>query len=69
MTLPDLDPGEGENRPYWEYHYDNAGQINTVRDPLTRVTDYEFDHLGRLKQVTEPDPDGPLPYGPDVRRG
>jgi RHS repeat-associated protein len=38
--------------------YSAASEIVSVTDPLGRVTSYVYDNLGRIAQVTEPDPDG-----------
>ncbi len=47
--------------PQTNYTYDAAGQLLTVSDPLSRVTAYEYDEVGRKKKVTEADPDGAGP--------
>jgi len=44
--------------PETTYAYDLASQLTSVTDPLNRVTSYEYDQLGRVEQVTLPDPDG-----------
>src|SRR5438552_10149951 len=33
---------------------DAAGRVRTVRDPLGRVTRYDYDNLNHLTQVTDP---------------
>lgn len=36
------------------FSYDDTGNVDTVTDPLNRVTDNEFDELNRLMRVTDP---------------
>jgi RHS repeat-associated protein len=45
-------------RPQTIYKYDAAGELTRMTDPEGRDTDYEYDNLGRLKKVIQPDPDG-----------
>ncbi len=39
---------------FTEYGYDSEGNINSVTDPETHQTTYEYDPLNRLKTVTQP---------------
>jgi RHS repeat-associated protein len=43
------------------YSYNLAGELLAVTDPLGRTTASVYDNLGRLVQVTLPDPDGAGP--------
>jgi YD repeat-containing protein len=43
------------------YWYDAAGNEVETADPLGQATTYEFDGLGRVVKVTQPDPDGSGP--------
>jgi RHS repeat-associated protein len=63
---PDPDGPGIENplqSPIWQYSYHADGRLAAVTDPLGRVTAYNYDGVGRLFTVDEPDPDGPAPYG------
>ncbi len=61
MTQPDPDGAGPLTAPQTNYVYDADSQLTSVSDPLSRVTSYEYDHLGRLKRVIQPDPDGAGP--------
>ena len=43
------------------YEYDARDNISAVFDGLGNETDYQYDDLNRLTQVTDPDPDGSGP--------
>ncbi|MCI0361774.1 MAG: hypothetical protein L0211_25085, partial [Planctomycetaceae bacterium] len=64
---PDPDGGGLLTSPVTAYAYDAAGRLLlTVTDPLSRVTTNEYDALGRLKKITQPDPDGGGPLAVPV---
>jgi RHS repeat-associated protein len=44
--------------PTYEYDYDKASNVQTITDPLGRVTDYDYDNFHRLLRGISPDPDG-----------
>jgi RHS repeat-associated protein len=64
---PDGDHATTFDRPTWKYKYyddgrlkesiDPLGFFTTETDPIGRSTKYQYDGLGRLWKVTEPDPD------------
>ena len=51
------------------FAYDAASQLVSVTDPMSRLTSYEYDGLGRNTKITEPDPDGAGQRGPGLERG
>ena len=62
-TQADPDGAAGpDTNPVWRTTYDIASQVLTTVDPLDRTTSYAYDDLGRVIEITEPDPDrgGPL---------
>ena len=59
VTLPDPDGSGGSDvSPVWNYAFDNRTLLESVTDPLTRLTAYGYDNAGRTTVVTLPDPDG-----------
>ncbi|MHB9004737.1 MAG: RHS repeat domain-containing protein, partial [Coriobacteriia bacterium] len=68
-TDPDPD-GPGELNPLVSpvtiTMYDMAGHLRFAIDPLYRVTESQYDRLGRLKKVISPDPDGSGPLAPQT---
>ena len=59
VTLPDPDGSGGSDvSPVWNYAFDNRTLLESVTDPLTRLTAYGYDNAGRTTGVTLPDPDG-----------
>ncbi|MBX9787269.1 MAG: hypothetical protein K2Y37_00005, partial [Pirellulales bacterium] len=49
-------PGGGSTRPNTAYAYDDSGNVTSVTDPLSRVTAYRYDGLGRRASRRDPDP-------------
>ena len=45
----------GKRGERWSYTYSRVGMLETVRDPLGRVTRYETDPVGRVVAVTTPE--------------
>ena len=59
ITLPDPDGlGGSLDSPVIAYAYNFAGEVTSITDPLGRITTREYDALGRLIEMTLPDPDG-----------
>ena len=52
------DPNCGTNYPVTTYDYDDAGQLSSLTDPLSRTTSVTRDKVGRITRQTDPDPDG-----------
>ena len=62
------DAGASSDSPTVEFAYDDAGNVQTVTDPLGNVTTYAYDAMHRLTTVTGPDPGTGAPiteYGYD----
>ncbi|MCE9553836.1 MAG: hypothetical protein K8T91_10750 [Planctomycetes bacterium] len=53
VEIPEDEP------PTTTFRYDATGQLRQTVDPLGRTTTQDFDKIGRLIHVTDPDPDGP----------
>lgn len=51
VVLPAVDGGA---QPYWEYTYYPDGRLQTKRDPLGNVSQYEYDNMGRLTKAIDP---------------
>lgn len=47
------DRGGSTPTPETQYGYDNQGNLKKITDPLTRVTDNDYDALNRLIKVTD----------------
>uniref|UniRef100_UPI0036F4AC00 RHS repeat domain-containing protein n=1 Tax=Anatilimnocola aggregata TaxID=2528021 RepID=UPI0036F4AC00 len=62
VQLPDPDGPGVLAAPVYAYKYDAAHQLTRVTDPLSRVTNYAYDALGRLITTTLPDPDRPAGF-------
>lgn len=45
-------------------YYNPDGTVDREVDPLNRTTSYDYDKLGRVKEITYPDPDGAGPEAP-----
>jgi RHS repeat-associated protein len=56
VTQPDPDGAGILTSPVTTYAYNTAGWLETVTDPLSRVTKTEYDRLGRTIKTTLPDP-------------
>jgi RHS repeat-associated protein len=52
MNLPDGKAGDTQLDLVTTYTYVPSGQIDTMTDPLGRITDYDYDQLGRLITIT-----------------
>ena len=54
----------------WEFTYDPAQNLVSIKDALDRTVSYGYDSLNRLQTVTQPQPQQPLPlvttYGYDA---
>lgn len=62
VTLPDPDGTGGPlAAPVTSYEHDAVGNVTKVTEPGGAYTQYKFDNLNRLIQVTAPDPDGEGP--------
>ena len=48
---PDSESDESDDQVF-NFTYGATGQIDTITDPLGRITDYEYDAQGRLQSVT-----------------
>ncbi len=61
ITTPDPD-GPGPNNPLQptntDYAYNAAGWLTSITEPMSRVTSFTYDNLGRTLTKTLPDPDG-----------
>ena len=61
------DYGSGNIEAQTIYNYDEFDRMDSVADPIGRVTEYEFDRNDRQIFVVSPDPDGDGPLQPPVQ--
>ncbi|MHB9048515.1 MAG: RHS repeat-associated core domain-containing protein, partial [Pirellulales bacterium] len=59
VTRTDPSPDGVLPRPVTVTGYDKEGRLRFVTDPLSHVTEYQYDGADRLEKLIEPDPDGP----------
>ncbi|MHC2071091.1 Calx-beta domain-containing protein [Bremerella sp. T1] len=45
----------------WEYRYGTAGRVTEAIDPNGAITYYEYNDIGQIAKLTQPDPDGSGP--------